>query len=101
MPLFTYECKDCSFIFEELIRNNEEKVIQCLECKSLNVVQYIGKSSFILKGGGWAKDGYSKPPENARIDDGPRTAIRTPIISDRNTGKQIGYGTPETVKTTE
>lgn len=60
MPIFNYECKNCNNEFEELVFNNEE--VNCPNCNSKNVKRIMSLSNFHLKGDGWYKDGYSKPP---------------------------------------
>lgn len=63
MPLFEFKCKDnkCGHSFEKLTKHNEiEAVPPCPDCEGKNVVKVISKTSFSLKGGGWAEDGYSQ-----------------------------------------
>ena len=69
MPIYQYKCKDCGHVFEQIVKN-DKTVPQCpaifidgafekicgRECEKI-----ISKSSFRLKGSGWARDGYSKP----------------------------------------
>lgn len=56
MPIYNYECKKCGKKYE-LIQPMNTKKIEC-SCGS-----YADKvpslTNFQLKGGGWAKDGYS------------------------------------------
>jgi len=61
MPLFDYKCTECEQITEVLQKHNDEELIQCSECDCVDSMERIlSPSSFILKGGGWYKDGYSK-----------------------------------------
>jgi len=59
MPLYEYECTKCGKIFEDfttLAKLDEKKKCSCgATCKRI-----VSATSFILKGSGWAKDGYSK-----------------------------------------
>ena len=72
MPIYEYKCNICGFSFEIMQKVNEEPprcdnivVSGSLErrcggkCKKL-----VSKGSFALKGGGWYKDGYAKPPKD-------------------------------------
>lgn len=95
MPLFTYECSECGNIFEALELNNK-KTETCPKCNSKKIDKYIGHSSFILKGFGWAKHGYASAPSTPIDSDGPAVVSRFPEYSDRNTGKKLGLGLPET-----
>lgn len=59
MPLYEYECQKCGLNIEKFQSINEDKIKNCPLCNgSLKLL--ISKSSFELKGSGWAKDLYSK-----------------------------------------
>jgi len=55
MPVYEFEC-DCGNVSEELVPMGT-KSIECPKCKE-NMKKIISKSSFILKGTGWAFDNY-------------------------------------------
>ena len=67
MPIYEYECKKCGERIEVMQRISEDPLKKCsLEtCKDKKKVcggklkKLISSTSFSLKGGGWAKDGYS------------------------------------------
>lgn len=64
MPIYVYECEQCSMTREELQKSSEEPLTDCEGCNEENTLKrVIGLSSFILKGAGWYKDGYSKGSE--------------------------------------
>ena len=57
---YEFKCtnKKCNRIVERKLHfYNLPHIIYCSECGSLMEIQ-ISKTNFILKGGGWAKDGY-------------------------------------------
>jgi putative FmdB family regulatory protein len=61
MPIYEYRCSDCGAITEFIVyATDKDFKASCTECESENVVRLISCSSFALKGGGWAKDGYAK-----------------------------------------
>lgn len=57
MPIYEYSCTKCK-VTKELILSikSKEKPI-CKKCKTI-MKRKISKSTFILKGKGWFKDGY-------------------------------------------
>ncbi len=60
MPLYEYRCQKCEKDFEVLTSFSEgEKPQPCPTCKSEETKKKISQTSFSLKGGGWASDGYS------------------------------------------
>ena len=61
MPLFEYKCDDkkCEHKFEKLMRHDErDKIPTCPKCGGDSSTKLISRTSFALKGGGWASDGY-------------------------------------------
>lgn len=71
MPVYEYECKKCSKIFEVQQKMADQPLTACPECQS-PVKKLVSMSSFQLRGGGWYADGYStassasKTPEAAK-----------------------------------
>ena len=60
MPIYRYKCKDCENYVELRQKMSERKVPDsCESCGSSNMVQAITVPMFVLKGRGWAKDGYN------------------------------------------
>ncbi len=61
MPLYDFKCKECGTVSEVYMSRSDSKCsLKCRNCDSKDLVRLVCKSSFILKGGGWYKDGYSK-----------------------------------------
>ena len=70
MPVYVYQCPDCGSQ-KEVVRGikEPEEPPECLtgelvddptDCKKRKMERVITPASFILKGSGWAKDGYKK-----------------------------------------
>lgn len=76
MPIYEYRCSDCEHRFEEFFskmpKEDEILAVECPKCKSKNVVRWYGHSAgFILKGGGWYRDGYgSNTPQPSEVSSG-------------------------------
>lgn len=64
MPTYVYECPECKTPTEiqTYLEERDETVVTCehKDGKIYRKVRVIAPTSFILKGRGWAKDGYSK-----------------------------------------
>lgn len=64
MPIYIFYCEKCQIDWEIRLpvdKYNEPQ--KCAECES-SIKRIPAKTSFQLKGGGWFKDGYSKPPKS-------------------------------------
>ena len=60
MPTYVYECPKCSRRTElEQPMINRIRPICCEEGCNVEMETVIGSTSFVLKGAGWARDGYS------------------------------------------
>jgi putative FmdB family regulatory protein len=57
MPLYEYICQHCEHRFEEVSRMDDLPPA-CPKCGK-ETKKTVSHSSFQLKGGGWADDGYS------------------------------------------
>ena len=60
MPLFEFKCEPCD-IKIELIQKAGDHPPLCCKCMG-RMAKQVSRASFILKGGGWYKDGYSSSP---------------------------------------
>lgn len=66
MPLYEYTCKDCGRGHEQLhgIKDNPDPT--CPFCDSPRISKRVSPATFILKGEGWFRDGYSsKKPSSS------------------------------------
>lgn len=63
MPTYDYECMECKHKVEISLGIHEldEVKIQCPICGNFCRRLITGGSGFLLKGEGWASDGYSEP----------------------------------------
>jgi putative FmdB family regulatory protein len=60
MPIYEYRCPKCGTEFERLLKHSERDNPQpCPKCDEKQTEKQISRTSFMLKGGGWADDGYS------------------------------------------
>jgi putative FmdB family regulatory protein len=62
MPTYEYECSK-GHQFEVSQRITDPPLSRCRFCRG-KVRRLISGGTFILKGGGWYKDGYSTAPTN-------------------------------------
>ena len=74
MPTYEYQCQACGHQMEAFQRITEAALTDCPSCGKPSLQRLISSGNFLLKGGGWYKDGYGsqkdKKPrtENDRID---------------------------------
>ncbi len=65
MPIYEYKCNECNSTFEEIQKFSDAPIEICRHCSSTEVEKLISQSSFVLKGGGWYADGYTKESKNS------------------------------------
>ena len=61
MPIYEYECQKCHRRAEYMQKISESPKSKCEWCAG-KLERLISSSGFVLKGGGWYKDLYSKKP---------------------------------------
>lgn len=59
MPCYAYECDACGNKEDITQSIKDVPVAACPKCNSLRFARVIGKTSFVLHGGGWAAQGYA------------------------------------------
>lgn len=65
MPRYDYYCENCKQEYEVEQKISDEPLKECPKCKENNQdspppKRLIGKTNFVLVGGGWSADKYSK-----------------------------------------
>ncbi len=72
MPLYDYGCQGCGHQFEVQQKLADDPLKNCPACGKALLEKIISAAAFVLKGGGWYKDGYGNPgkprTENQRTD---------------------------------
>lgn len=58
MPMYEFVCSKCGKKFDDLVPLGTEEIL-CPKCGGV-ANKVMSAPSFILKGGGWASDSYSK-----------------------------------------
>ncbi len=65
MPTYEYLCEDCGYHFDIVQRITEDPLKECPKCKG-SVKRLINCTTFLLKGDGWYRSGYSKTNNNKK-----------------------------------
>jgi len=66
MPIYEYRCQECQQTFEEWQKDFAERQVPCPVCGG-KADRLISSTSFVLKGGGWYSDLYSKPGSSSTV----------------------------------
>ncbi len=59
MPIYEYKCESCQEVIEIVQSFDAAPPEKCPQCGQGPLHKLVSHSSFILKGTGWYKDGYS------------------------------------------
>lgn len=68
MLTYEYVCDGCGHTFDTQQEMTADPLQECPKCEAMKLRRVIsGGVGFVLKGGGWYRDGYGKnPPRNKR-----------------------------------
>lgn len=58
MPTYEYRCIRCDHEFERVQKITADPLSHCPACKSARAKRQVSRTSFVLKGRGWAAQGY-------------------------------------------
>lgn len=58
MPIYEYQCLDCSKQHELIVRHNDNPLTICPDCGG-QMKKLISKTTFVLKGTGWYVTDYA------------------------------------------
>jgi putative FmdB family regulatory protein len=64
MPIYEYQCRSCGDEFEALQKVGERPLRRCKKCSG-RLDKLISRTSFLLKGGGWYSEGYTRGGKKA------------------------------------
>ena len=64
MPLYEYGCTACGHRLEEQQKLADPPLSTCPVCGKPALEKLISATSFVLKGGGWYKDGYGSSKDS-------------------------------------
>ena len=83
MPIYEYECKQCSRRFEHLQKSSDAPLEICPSCKTESLTKLVSSASFQLKGTGWyATDFKDKKNEDKKSDDKKPVEPQTTPVKD-------------------
>jgi putative FmdB family regulatory protein len=65
MPTYVYRCSKCGSEIEVAQKMIDPYLTHCSNCETESLKRIITPSTFVLRGSGWFKDGYSTPPQQS------------------------------------
>jgi len=72
MPIYEYECRECSHRLEKLQKMSDAPLTRCPECGKESLTKLVSAAGFRLKGGGWYETDFKKDGKrNLAGDSGP------------------------------
>jgi putative FmdB family regulatory protein len=66
MPIYEYDCSDCSHQFETMRKISDEPLTECPACGKDSLQKLISKVAFRLKGTGWYETDFKDKPKEAK-----------------------------------
>lgn len=59
MPIYRYKCAECAYEVELIQKMSEKRApANCATCGATSMMTVLSTPMFVLKGRGWARDGY-------------------------------------------
>lgn len=83
MPIYEYGCGACGHKFEEQQKMADPPLKVCPQCNKESLEKLIAPTTFVLKGGGWYKDGYGNPNKTPRTENQRADRLQKAIDDDK------------------
>lgn len=85
MPIYEYECSDCSHQFETMRKISEGPLTECPACGKDSLQKLISKVAFRLKGTGWYETDFKDKPAAAKTETSDKSGTdSTPAKKDKD-----------------
>lgn len=92
MPLYEYGCEACGHKLEIQQKFSDEPLKTCPACGEDRLQKLISATAFVLKGGGWYKDGYSDSKKPARTENQKGDRLEKAISDDKKKSESASSG---------
>ena len=76
MPIYQYQCDQCSHELEALQKMSDDKLVDCPECGAPSLRKKVTAAAFKLKGTGWYETDFKNSGKK------PQSADKKPATSD-------------------
>lgn len=101
MPIYEYQCRECSHRLEKLQKMSDAPLTKCPECGQDALTKLVSAAGFRLKGGGWYETDFKKDGKRnlAGDDSSSRAGSGGSDSASKEGGKDSGK--KEAAKTSE
>jgi putative FmdB family regulatory protein len=73
MPLYEYQCANCSKVHEIIQKFSDPALTECPDCRGA-LTKLMSMNSFALKGGGWYTTDYKRSGKSSTASDSSSAA---------------------------
>ena len=93
MPTYDYACASCGHRLEVRQRISDDPLVDCPECHEPELRKLLSNAgSFVLKGGGWFRDGYAGPSERKAASSGTSESASSGSAESKTESSSAGSG---------
>src|SRR6056297_2007749 len=90
MPIYEYQCRECSHRLEKLQKMSDAPLTRCPECGKDALTKLVSAAGFRLKGGGWYETDFKKDGKRNLAGDGGASKSSETGSSDSGSKKGAG-----------
>ena len=69
MPIYEYQCAECSYRFEALQKMSDAVLKECPRCKSMALKKLVSVAAFRLKGSGWYETDFKNEDKRNLVEE--------------------------------
>jgi putative FmdB family regulatory protein len=103
MPVYTYRCTNCGFVFDQHQKFSESSLTKCPECEKKTLQKVFQPVGIVFKGSGFYSTDHRSPSGQGRTTTTPKPSESSESSdkSDRSERSDRSEKTPASEKTTE
>jgi putative FmdB family regulatory protein len=95
MPIYEYQCQECSHLFDALQKMSDEPLTDCPDCGEPALRKLMSAPNFRLKGGGWYETDFKDKDKrnlagDAGKDSGKDSGKEKGKAAAKGSGKEAG-----------
>ena len=101
MPIYEYQCAECSYRFEALQKMSDAVLRECPRCKSMALKKLVSVAAFRLKGSGWYETDFKNEDKRNLVEEKTNSEKETNNKNEDKVANAPNQSDKEDVKKTQ
>ena len=97
MPIYTYRCTNCGFVFDQQQKFSDSPLVRCPECEKKTLQKVFQPVGIVFKGSGFYSTDHRSPSGQIRSSNSTKSneASDKPVSSEKTTANEKSGESPK------